>query len=88
MHLCFFLVDQIGYDIKPTICAKSWQNLILYFISSNAHYLYMFERTTIYRETGHIIVSIFLYLHYSLSYIVWKNVTPLYQGIYVVIAWI
>lgn len=88
MHLCFFLVDQIGYDIKPAICAKSWQNLVLYFISSNAHYLYMLERTTIYRETGHIIVSIFLYLHYSLSYIVWKNVTPLYQGIYVVIAWI
>lgn len=56
MHLCFSLVDQIGYDIKPAICAKSWQNLVLYFISFNAHYLYMFERTTRYREIGHIIV--------------------------------
>lgn len=56
MHLCFSLVDQIGYDIKPAICAKSWQNLVLYFISFNAHYLYMLERTTRYREIGHIIV--------------------------------
>lgn len=56
MHLCFSLVDQIGYAIKPAICAKSWQNRVLYFISSNAHYLYMFERTTRYREIGHIIV--------------------------------
>lgn len=83
MHLCFSLVDQIGYVIKPVIYAKSCQNLVLYFIFSNVHHLSTFERTTRYRETGHILVSIFLYVHYSLSYIVWKNVTPLYQGIYI-----